>query len=104
MIVRGIVLIDSITNELHQKVSVHPFVMMERDEVEVINTQECADRQNRDRGDSPETFRDVSRRRVTLISIRGAERRNRLFIGAGLCRACTHQPHQSLDIVRRTAR
>jgi len=43
MVIGGIVMIDSLAHQPNQKVSIHSFVMMQRHQVEVIQTKKGRD-------------------------------------------------------------
>jgi len=56
VIVRRIILVDSIANEIHQKVSVDAFIVMEWNKVEVIDTKKGCKRHYEKGANSPEPF------------------------------------------------
>ena len=85
MIVLGIVLITPLTHELDEKVAVDAFVVMQRDEIQIVQPEHCRNQQDGDHADLPDTFGNVRYvRRVTT----GAAIQRRLVFDRCLLLLC----------------
>ena len=63
MVIRRIVMVVTVANQPHQKVSIHSFVMMKRDQIKIIKTKNGSDEQNRKPCQKPGAIRDLNSRR-----------------------------------------
>ncbi len=59
VVILGIVFVLSVTNESEEKVSVDAFVVMQRDEVQVVKPEHRRDQHDRDHADQPNVIRNV---------------------------------------------
>ena len=71
MIIRRILLVRSITNESHQKVSVDAFIVMQWHEVQIVKAKAGSDQKNNDDTNAPDVLREtLLARRWFLLAIR----------------------------------
>src|SRR5687767_8348824 len=59
VVVFRIVFVRALAHKLHQKVSINAFVVMQRDEIEIVEPEDRRDEQDRNHTDLPKAFRNI---------------------------------------------
>src|SRR6202165_2459062 len=96
MIVLGVVIVLAFTNQRHEKVSIDPFVVMQRNEREIVESHEGTDDQNPQSRQLPGTLRNLRAAgwRVYIRLLRSDVWRARQLLTARFCRGGTHRCSQ----------